>query len=124
MTSPTLDDLKAAQVTLQAAVAGQDGYDWNNPAKHATAVRLAREEVNRLTRALKASGVLTRTAHEQLEARLDAAYPSARHKDEVDFEGGRYARWARPATRSLSGRAMTWETGRSRLDPSEAAATD
>ncbi|RZJ47371.1 MAG: hypothetical protein EON87_01150 [Brevundimonas sp.] len=117
MTPPTLNDLKAARAALEAAGARQDAYDGNNPNKHHTAVRLAREEVDRLTRALKALGALPKTDHERLEARLDAAFPSARHNDEVEFEGVRYSRWARPATRSRSGRAMTWDTGWTRIEP-------
>lgn len=111
MTSPTLDDLKAAQAELEAMSARLDNYDGGNPNKHVTSVRLAREKVNRLTRELKASGLVERTEQEKFEARLDAAFPSARDKDEVEFEGAHYVRWARPTTYSLSGGPMTWETG-------------
>jgi len=116
MTSPTLDDLEAAKTALQAAVARQDAYDGNNPNKYATPVREARETVASLTRALKASGILSRTAHEGLETRLDAAFPDARHKDRVAFEGGHYERWWTPATRSLSGQPMTWDSGWTPVD--------
>lgn len=120
MTAPTLDDLKIAKEALEAALVRWDNYDGNNPDKYVTVVRLAREEANRLTRALKASGLLPRTDHEEIEARLDAAFPSARHKDEVEFEDVRYARWARPATYSLSGRPMKWDTGWTAVEPGTA----
>lgn len=115
MTSPTLDDLKAALAALDWEIERQDNYDGNNPNKYVTHVRRAREEVNRLTNDLKIQGLLPRTAHEALEARLDAAFPKARHKDEVEFEGAQYRRWASPATVSRSGRAMTWNTGWTQL---------
>lgn len=111
MTHPTLEDLRSAENDLKAAVARQDAYDGNNPDKHATLVRLAREEVARLTRTLKAAGLLPMTDLETLEARLDAAFPEAAHKDQVSFEGVRYERWYRPATRSLSGNPMSWDRG-------------
>lgn len=117
MTLPTIEELHSAQDALKAAMARQDGYDGNNPNKHATSVRLAREEVARLTRALKAAGLLPRTDHETLEAKLDFAFPEAANKDEVSFEGARYARWFSPATRSLSGNAMSWDRGWTSLDP-------
>lgn len=111
MTPPTLDELKIAQEALKAATTRRDNYDGNNPDKHVTSVRLAQEAVDRLTRALKAAGLLPRTDNEILEDRLNVAFPSARHKDEVELEGIRYRRWARPATLSRSGRPMTWDTG-------------
>lgn len=117
MTLSAIEDLRAAETILQDAIARQDGYDGNNPNKHATAVRLAREEVARLTRALKAAGLLARTDHEILEAKLDAAFPEAADRDEVSFEGTRYVRWFSPATRSLSGNPMSWDRGWTPRDP-------
>lgn len=117
MTPLRIEDLHSAQDALKAAMARQDAYDGNNPNKHTTSVRLAREEVARLTRALKARGLLPRTAHEVLEAKLDAAFPEATNKEEVSFEGARYARWFSPATRSLSGNPMSWDQGWTSLDP-------
>lgn len=117
MTLPTIEDLHSAEAALKAAIARQDAYDGNNPDKHATSVRLAREEVARLARALKAAGLLPRTDHEALEVRLDAAFPEAASRDQVSFEGVRYERWFRPATRSLSGNPMSWDRGWTTLDP-------
>ncbi len=74
-------------------------------------MRQAHEKVADLTRALKASGVLPRTAHEILEARLDAAFPKARPKDIVTFENQRFQRWMQPATRTLSGGVASWDKG-------------
>lgn len=114
--TPTLADLQAAQADLDRAQDRQARYDGNNPNKHITDVRLAREKVQALTAALKASGQLARTDHEILEARLDAAFPRARHRDIVTFENDRYQRWVTPATRSLSGGVMTWSKTWRRLD--------
>ena len=98
MTLPAIEALRAAETILKDAIARQDGYVGNNPNKHATSVRLAREEVARLTKVLKAAGLLPRTDHEVLEAKLDAAFPEAANRDEVAFEGARYARWFSSAT--------------------------
>lgn len=117
MTHPTLDDLRLAETDLKTAMARQDAYDGNTPNKHATSVRLAREEVTRLTRTLKAAGLLPRTESETLEVRLDAAFPKAAHKDQVSFEGIKYERWYSPATRSLSGNPMSWDRGWIPIEP-------
>ncbi|WP_165191647.1 hypothetical protein [Caulobacter soli] len=106
--APTLADLQAAQAELDHQLDRQARYDGNNPNKHVTDVRLAREKVTALTAALKAAGLIPRTKQEILEARLDATHPRARHKDIVTFENERYQRWLEPATRSLSGGVMTW----------------
>ena len=108
---PTLQNLAEAQAELARQVARQDDYDGNNPNKFSTDVRLAREKVADLTRALKACGLLPRTDHEILEARLDAAHPKARPKDIVTFENDRFLRWMQPATRTLSGGVASWDKG-------------
>lgn len=108
---PTLERLEAARGALAEAIARRDAYRGNNPGKPATDVRLAEERVAELTRALKALGVLARTAHEALEARLDAAFPKARHKDVVTFEKERYQRWVTPATRTQAGQVASWDKG-------------
>ena len=105
---PTPQDLDEAQAELARQIGRQDRYDGNNSNKYVTEVRLAREKVTALTAALKATGLIPRTEHEVLEARLDTAFPKAGHKDAVTFEGERYQRWFEPATRSLSGGVMTW----------------
>lgn len=117
MTLPAIEDLRAAETILKDAIARQEAYDGNNPNKHATSVRLAREEVARLNRVLKAAGLLARTDHELLEAKLDAAFPEAANRDEVSVEGARYARWFSPATRSLSGNPMSWDRGWTLIGP-------
>lgn len=108
---PTLQELEEAQAELARQIDRQDRYDGNNPNKFATAVREAREKVTHLTLALKAAGLLERTPHEQLEARLDAAHPKARHKDIVTFEGARYQRYVEAATWHLSGNVATFSRG-------------
>lgn len=114
-TAPSLADLDAAQVALDQKRARQAAYIGAHPARLETETRLALEQVQTLTAALKASGLLPRTAHEELEARLDAAFPKARPKDIVTFENERYRRRVEPATRTAAGQVSTWSRGWTRL---------
>ncbi|WP_454762332.1 hypothetical protein [Caulobacter segnis] len=116
-TLPTLKELEEATADLALQLERQDRYDGNNPNKIVTAVREARERVTRLTVALKHAGLLERTTHEQLEARLDAAHPAARHRDIVTFERERYQRFVEPATWTLSGGVSTFSRGWRLLAP-------
>lgn len=117
MITLTLDDLRTATEALQSALERQDAYGGNNPNKHQTAVRLARERLDEVTQSLKAVGLLVRTEHETLEAKLHLAFPNTVSKTAVEYEGARYERWHSPATRSLSGHPMTWAKGWTRLEP-------
>lgn len=74
-------------------------------------MREAFETVQALTQTLKAAGLIARTPHEILEARLDAAFPKARPKEIVTFEGDRYRRRVEPATRNAAGQVSTWDRG-------------
>jgi hypothetical protein len=103
-----LEELEAARADLAQQIQRRDNYDGNNPNKYATDVRLAQERVSELERALKASEQLPRTPQEVLDARLDAAFPRARHRDIMTFENERYQRWVTPATRTLSGKVASW----------------
>jgi type VI protein secretion system component VasF len=109
--APTLEDLEAARAELTREIERRDNYNGNNPNKYATDVRMARERVALLERALKALGQLARTPHEELEAKLNAAFPRARHKDIVTFENEQYQRGVTPATRTLSGNVASWDKG-------------
>jgi hypothetical protein len=122
--APTLADLQEAQVDLERQRERRDNYTGNNPNKYVTEVRLAQETVSTLTQALKASGLLARTDHEILEAKLDAAHPKARPKDIVTFENERFQRWMTPATRSLSGGVATWDKGWTKITTGSARADD
>lgn len=106
-TAPSLADLAAAQAALDEKRARQAAYAGAHLARVETETRLALEQVQALTTALKASGLLPRTPHENLEARLDAAFPNARPKDIVTFENERYRRRVEPATRTAAGQVST-----------------
>jgi len=114
-TASTLANLEAAQAELARQRERQANYTGNNPAKFDTDVRIAFEQVRTMTQILKASGLLPRTAHEDLETRLDTAFPRARPREIVTFEGARYRRRVEPATRTASGQVSTWDRGWSLL---------
>ncbi|WP_422376667.1 hypothetical protein [Roseibium sp.] len=108
----SLDDLAEARAELEKWRGAFERYDGNNPGKYQTDIKNAREKVDRITASLKASGVLERTEHEKLEARIDAVFPNARSKEVVSFEGRQYMRKFWPEEKSRSGKTVTrWGKG-------------
>lgn len=90
----------------------RDGMDTSgNPDKYTTRIRQARDEVHRITESLKRQSVIPHTQQELLNQKLDAAFPKARSKDVVEFEGKRFQKRFSPATRSRSGNTVyRWNT--------------
>ena len=62
--------------------------------------------------ALKANGTLPLTEKEQLEKELDAAFPDAKSRQMVDYNGRRFQRRFWPVEKSRSGNTVTaWGKG-------------
>ncbi len=107
---PTLEDLEAAKAELARCEARWENYSGNNPQKHQTLLADARQRVRQITQALKASGDLLRSPHEELEAALDALHPNAQSRDIVEYQGDRYQRRFAPTRLSLSRKTVQdWE---------------
>ena len=118
----TLDDLKVAVADLASVEQAWADYSGNNPDKYQSSLRQARRRVDALTQALKASGALARTDKEALDARLDAAFPNAKSKAVVAFEGRQYLCRYLPAEKSRSGKSVNlwmrfWEEVQSSASP-------
>lgn len=102
----TLDDYNAAKDKLQALNQRWENYSGNNPDKYRTSITEAEAKVRVIDAALKADGTLERTPREDLERRIDLAFPNARSKQAVEFEGRRYIRRFIPSRKSLSGKTV------------------
>jgi hypothetical protein len=110
----TLDDYATAKAELESAQRRWENYDGNNPDKHSTSVTYARVKLGEIEDDLKNRGLLPRSEKEQLESRLDSAFPGAQSREIVDFENKRYQRRFTPRGKSLSGKtvygyARSWE---------------
>lgn len=106
-----MQDLDEARAALETLLAEQAAYVGNNLNRFAEPLAKAREQVSSVERALKAAGLLEMSPQEALAARLDAAFPKARPKDVVTFEGARYQRLVTALERAPSGQVIRWDRG-------------
>ena len=102
----TTDKLENARRDLQKWEDRFANYSGNNPDKYQADIRAARRRVRALEDALKASGELPRSEQEQLWADLDRAFPHAKSREEVQFQGKRFQRRFFPLERSRSGKSV------------------
>lgn len=103
----TLDDYKAAKAELEQLNQKWENYSGNNPDKFRANITAAGAKVRSIEAQLKAAGLIPRTPQEDLEHRLDSAFPDARSKQVVEFGGKRYMRRFTPLGKSLSGKTVT-----------------
>lgn len=105
-----LEEHEAAKVRLAAVQERWANYSGNNPDKYRSELREAQEHLAAIEAELKRLGLLPMTDAERLGAALDRAFPNARSKEIVTFEGARYQRRFYPATRSNSGKSVrSWD---------------
>jgi len=103
----TLEGLEQAKKHLER-LEERDSMDTSgNPDKYHTRINSARMEVRRITESLKAQGLLPYTEQELLNHRLDEAFPKAKSREIVEFEGARYQKRFSPAPKSRSGKTVT-----------------
>ncbi len=103
----TLADYEKALADLAEQEAKWDAYTGNNPEKWHAARKTCRERVRLIELSLKRAGILTQTAHEQVEQALDREFSNAKSNQIVEFEGKRYQLKFIPAARSRSGKSVT-----------------
>ena len=108
---PTIKDLENAREELQNWEDRFDRYSGNNPDKYQADIRTARRRVREIEETLKASGEMPRSNIERLNAELDRAFPNAKNKEIVEYQGQRYQRRFYPLERSRSRKKVT-EWGR------------
>jgi len=93
LTIYTDDDLDRAKAELARLERAWENHSGNNPDKYWASISLARSKVALIEAALATA----LTAKEQIECKLDAAFPTASNKEVVEFEGRKYQRIFRPA---------------------------
>ena len=102
----TLEDLEQARAELQKHSDRFDRYSGNNPNKYRSDIDMAKMNVEVIVSSLKASGVLPKSEQELLDERIDAAFPKARSKDIVEYEGRKYQLRFWPKRKSRSGKTV------------------
>ena len=106
----TLDDFEKARTELRGWSDRFDRYSGNNPNKYQSDIRMASMKVEMIESSLKASGIIPKSEKELLEERIDAAFPNARSKDIVEFEGQKYQLRFWPKRKSRSRKTVKeWE---------------
>lgn len=115
----TVHDLEEARANLKSWEDRFDRYSGNNPDKYQADIKAARRKVTAISNALKESGQIPLTEKEILEKALDAAFPNAKSKQIVEFQGRRFQRRFWPIEKSRSGKTVIdWERGWTELsDP-------
>ena len=114
---PLLEKLREARAQLALANRRWENYDGNNPNKYHASIAEARAAVHRLENLCKQQGLIELSAEEVLWARIDAAYPDAKSRQLVDFEGACYQRRFSPVSTSLSGKTVKdWRASWVRLE--------
>ncbi len=106
MTERTLGDYAAAKAKLDALNERWDNYTGNNPGKYRADIEEAKAQLQSIEAELKAVGLLARTATEEIDAILDAAFPNAKSREVVEWQGKKYIRRFTPAAKSLSGKSV------------------
>lgn len=104
--SDLMKELEVAKAKLQNAEDKFERYDGNNPDKYRSEIQSARADVRSLTEQAKAAGLIAKTEDELLYERLDAAFPNAKSRQVVEFEGKMYRRRFSPGSVSNSGKTV------------------
>lgn len=102
----TLDDYAAATAELEALNTKWEDYSGNNPNKYRADIEAARAKLNSIEIELKESGLVLRTATEERDALLDAAFPNAKSREVVEWQGKKYMCRFSPVSTSLSGKSV------------------
>lgn len=106
----SLEELASARLALTAAQEKFDRYSGNNPDKYRSEIESAKLRVHSIEETLKESGALPRSATEERYAELDKAFPKARSKQVVEWQGKKFIRRFTPASKSLSGKTVrAWD---------------
>lgn len=116
MADYTLADLEAAKAALAAWEDRFDRYTGNNPDKYRSDIESARAKIRTVEAALKANGSIPLTEQELLERELDAAFPDAKSKEVVEFQGSRFQRRFWPVSKSRAGNVQEWGRGWTKVE--------
>lgn len=107
----SLADLEEVERDLAELLEQESRYSGNNPNKYAAGIRSLVRRRDEITEDLKRRGEIPETDEEALQRRLDEAFPKARSRQLVTFEGARYRKRFVPAETSRSGKSVTrWDS--------------
>jgi hypothetical protein len=104
----TLDDLANAEREVEACRERIDNYRRNNPNHGRAAIPAAQARVDVIVANLKRQGLMPVSNEELLEAELDRAFPNAKSREVVTFNGKKYRRRFSPGRVSRAGNVMSW----------------
>ncbi|WP_295929789.1 hypothetical protein [uncultured Xanthomonas sp.] len=111
MTTYTLDDHVKAKEALELLRSKRSNDSGNNPNKFRTEIETAKARLLDIESTLKEAGILQRTATEQRDHLLDKAFPEARSREVVEWQGKRFMKRYTAASKSLSGKTVyRWNT--------------
>ena len=108
----TPEDLQKAREALRVREDRIDRTTGHTPNKYQSDIKSARRHVRVIEDALKANGTIPLSEKEKLEKELDVAFPEARSKQVVEYDGRRFQRRFWPIEKSRSGKTVTeWGRG-------------
>lgn len=102
----TIEDYAAAKAKFDALNEKWENYTGNNPNKYRADIEESKAQMHLIEVELKAAGLLARTAIEERDALLDAAFPNAQSREIVEWQGKKYIRRFTPAAKNLSGNTV------------------
>lgn len=114
----TVDDYEKAKAALKKLNDRFDRYDGNNPNKYQADLKMARSRLRTIEAYLKEVGIIAITDKERIEKVLNKAFPNAKSKEVVEFEGKCYQLRFFPLEMSRSRKTVT-EWGKSWVEVRE-----
>lgn len=106
MVKYTMEHLEQARAALERVEDKWARDTSGNSDKYRGQIIDARREVEEIEAALKRQGLIPYSEKERLNNRLDEAFPCARSREIVEFEGARYIKKFYPKEKSRSGKSV------------------
>jgi len=105
-----LEQLAEATAELKSIRERSDEYMGNNPNKYRSPIKNAEATCHRLAMKCKIMGLIPKTERELLNERINAAFPKAKSKQIVEFEGAKYKNTYSPRELSNSRKTVkSWD---------------
>jgi len=102
----TLEDLEAARAELSQCIDAFDNPRTSFREQLAARIREASRKVHDIESELRSRGLITLDPKRTLEAELDMRFPTAQHREIVEYQGRRYRRRFFPEQKCRSGWAV------------------
>lgn len=102
----TLEDYSVAKAALESLSTKWENYSGNNPNKYRAEIEAAKAKLYAVETDLKARGLIARTPAEELDVLLNAAFPNARSRAVVEWQGKKFKCLFSPISKSVSGNTV------------------